>query len=236
MLRKCYARPNEWKCAAAHGAIYTESMNANSVDPLVIGKRIRAARERLGWSQTELAQRAGSVASYQSRLEAGQFERPSVERLSAIARALGVTLAELTDAAPPLPPDVLENLARLTGNDRQLLNEVVATLLAFPPDSREDAMSLPSAADQYPASWSVLSKSGPLTKPRGSRSLHAEKSHGPGVASWASASSLSSSSSVITHSPPRCAARRFLACSRWRSRSCSKWFSRYACCRQRFEQ
>jgi transcriptional regulator with XRE-family HTH domain len=79
-------------------------MNANSVDPLVIGKRIRAARERLGWSQTELAQRAGSVASYQSRLEAGQFERPSVERLSAIARALGVTLAELTDAAPPLSP------------------------------------------------------------------------------------------------------------------------------------
>lgn len=101
MLRKCYARPNEWKCAAAHGAIYTESMNANSVDPLVIGKRIRAARERLGWSQTELAQRAGSVASYQSRLEAGQFERPSVERLSAIARAI---------TAAGLPPITVKDL------------------------------------------------------------------------------------------------------------------------------
>lgn len=115
-------------------------MSANNTDPKVIGKRVRAAREKFGWNQTELASRMGVRPNYVNRLEAGTMGNPSAERLAAVASALGLSIVDLTSAPPPLPPDVLENLARLTGNDRQLLNEVVATLLAFPPDSREDAI------------------------------------------------------------------------------------------------
>ena len=119
---------------------YTRNMSANNTDPKVIGKRVRAAREKFGWNQTELASRMGVRPNYVNRLEAGTMGNPSAERLAAVASALGLSIVDLTSAPPPLPPDVLENLARLTGNDRQLLNEVVATLLAFPPDSREDAI------------------------------------------------------------------------------------------------
>jgi len=65
----------------------------------LIGKRIRAARERLGMNQSELARKANVTASYLNRTERGLFQAPSVEKLSAIATALGQRLADLTGGA-----------------------------------------------------------------------------------------------------------------------------------------
>lgn len=60
------------------------SVRTKHVSP--IGNRVRDARERLGWTQTELSERADGVTrSYLSRLEAGQIVRPSASMLTAIA-------------------------------------------------------------------------------------------------------------------------------------------------------
>jgi transcriptional regulator with XRE-family HTH domain len=66
-----------------------------------IGRRVAAQRQERGWDQSELGRRAGVSPSYVSRLEGGVYVRPSVERLAALASALGCHIRELTDAELP---------------------------------------------------------------------------------------------------------------------------------------
>lgn len=56
---------------------------------MTFGEALRAARERAGWSQSRLAVEAGYVASYISRLEAGQRE-PSRETVAHLAVVLAL--------------------------------------------------------------------------------------------------------------------------------------------------
>lgn len=66
-----------------------------------IGRTIRLARTARGWSQLELADRAGLSGPYVSQIETGA-KRPSSESLLAIADALDVPMHELfAEAATP---------------------------------------------------------------------------------------------------------------------------------------
>ncbi len=56
-----------------------------------LAERIRRAREKLGLTQTELAERVGSTQPAIARLEAGGVS-PSLDTLSRIATALGLEL------------------------------------------------------------------------------------------------------------------------------------------------
>ncbi|WP_067847334.1 helix-turn-helix domain-containing protein [Nocardia lijiangensis] len=57
-----------------------------------LGRQIRAAREARGWSQTELATRAGMRQHAVSRLEAGDVV-PTITTLERIAAALETELS-----------------------------------------------------------------------------------------------------------------------------------------------
>ncbi|MGW4736789.1 helix-turn-helix domain-containing protein [Nocardia xishanensis] len=57
-----------------------------------LGRQIRAAREARGWSQTELANRAGMRQHAVSRLEAGDVV-PTITTLERIAAALDTELS-----------------------------------------------------------------------------------------------------------------------------------------------
>ncbi|HYT73511.1 MAG TPA: helix-turn-helix transcriptional regulator [Vicinamibacterales bacterium] len=57
------------------------------------GARIKAVRARRGFTQEELASRAGLHATYLSDLERGE-QTPTVDVVNRLARGLGVTLAE----------------------------------------------------------------------------------------------------------------------------------------------
>jgi transcriptional regulator with XRE-family HTH domain len=61
------------------------------------GKRLRALREAGGRSQAAIAERAGLSRVFVNQLEAGTRD-PSLSTLTRLAKALGVTLAELLDA------------------------------------------------------------------------------------------------------------------------------------------
>ncbi|NYJ01413.1 transcriptional regulator with XRE-family HTH domain [Nocardioides thalensis] len=64
-----------------------------TIDPVVLGSRVRAARVARGWRQSELAEGLLSVA-YLSRIETGA-RRPTFNVLVAIAERLGLTAEEM---------------------------------------------------------------------------------------------------------------------------------------------
>jgi transcriptional regulator with XRE-family HTH domain len=63
-----------------------------------LGRAIRVHRHRLELSQAQLATRSGLDRAYLSSIERGE-RRPSYGRVLDIARALGLTPAELVDHA-----------------------------------------------------------------------------------------------------------------------------------------
>ena len=56
---------------------------------------IRELRLKRGWSQSELARRAGVKQSIISYIENGKTKNPRIDTLSAIATALGVPVGRL---------------------------------------------------------------------------------------------------------------------------------------------
>jgi transcriptional regulator with XRE-family HTH domain len=116
----------------------------------VTGRRIAPIlagwRQELGWTQEELASRAGISRGYLSRLERGVPERPGLDVLSRVCAAMGrswtelfsqaglslpgdVTLAEIADGlADPELMLYLRRLPELDERDRDILR---ALLRAF---------------------------------------------------------------------------------------------------------
>ncbi len=60
-----------------------------------MAEQIYTARTALGWSQGCLAIKAGLAKSTISDLEAGRRKNPGIITLGKIAKALGISLAEL---------------------------------------------------------------------------------------------------------------------------------------------
>jgi transcriptional regulator with XRE-family HTH domain len=63
--------------------------------PTLLGKRIKKLREAKGWTQLELAIKAGLSPSNLAAVEQGQIADPRTSTTTAIASALGVDVAEL---------------------------------------------------------------------------------------------------------------------------------------------
>ena len=67
---------------------------------VTLGDRIKARRKTLGWSQNELARRAGVNHPTLFKIESGQRTNPSIGTIVKIARALGTTAESLVGAEP----------------------------------------------------------------------------------------------------------------------------------------
>lgn len=74
-----------------------------------VGERIRSARQERGWTQAELAERAGLSVNYVARLERGELG-PSLFVAHRIAEALRVSLEELVSARPVRRSDARRRL------------------------------------------------------------------------------------------------------------------------------
>jgi transcriptional regulator with XRE-family HTH domain len=133
----------------------------------VTGSRIAPVlmrwRHGLGWTQEELATRAGISRGYLSRLERGLPGRPGLDVLSRVCGALGRTWTELfSEAGLSLPGDVtladigdgihdpelilyLRRLPELDARDRAVLRSV---LRAFFEREHADHDTAPASALQ----------------------------------------------------------------------------------------
>lgn len=69
---------------------------------LLLGRRIKQAREQAGLTQEKLAERIGVSRTAISRFELGEIE-PSVRNLAALAKELGVTSDYLLGLPLPAP-------------------------------------------------------------------------------------------------------------------------------------
>lgn len=78
-----------------------------SLDPLVLGRRVRHFRNASGFTLDQLGERVGKPAPYLSLLENGKKE-PTLNLVVEIAAALDVELAELLETTPPSRRDALE--------------------------------------------------------------------------------------------------------------------------------
>jgi transcriptional regulator with XRE-family HTH domain len=72
-----------------------------SLDVYRLGRRLKEIRERAELSISAAADRAGLAKSYVARLESGEIGNPGVRTITALADALGTSLPELLDYAPP---------------------------------------------------------------------------------------------------------------------------------------
>ena len=110
-----------------------------AIDGAALGASISQLRELRGLSLGALAEEAGGMAkSYLAKLERGEVENPGLRTLTAIAKALGVTVADLlkpvesaraSEGATLLAEQAeLERLrANLPPGLQEFLNEMAAT-------------------------------------------------------------------------------------------------------------
>lgn len=102
------------------------------------GERIRKLRKSRGWTQDELAERAGMNGRHLSRFETGQLE-PPLRTLRRIAEAFEVPVEELTEENPQerlatlVPdPELLEQfqvLSRMDEEDRKAVKRVLSAVI-----------------------------------------------------------------------------------------------------------
>jgi transcriptional regulator with XRE-family HTH domain len=110
-----------------------------------IGTRVRAARERLGWSREALAFHSEISWSGVAQVESGRRRNLRPGTLTALAGALGVTVDYLLRGGPPSPA-MLEHRALLYGTDEELVN-VAGPFLATGVERSEASLAVTSGAN-----------------------------------------------------------------------------------------
>jgi transcriptional regulator with XRE-family HTH domain len=105
------------------------SPQAQAMADSAIAKSLKATRERLGWSRETLAHHSGISWSAIAQIESGRRGDVRLSSLSALARALGVTIDYLGGSAPAAgPPPLLEHRVLRYGSDDEFVASVVPFL------------------------------------------------------------------------------------------------------------
>ncbi|MDI3547345.1 MAG: HTH-type transcriptional regulator, repressor for puuD [Halanaerobiales bacterium] len=96
-----------------------------------IGERLKKLRNKRGFSQYQLSNRAGVSQSFLSSIEAGK-KSPTVNTLEKICRGLGISLAEFfSDNSYNLPAHLqklLNEVRYLTPEQDKLLTEFLISI------------------------------------------------------------------------------------------------------------
>lgn len=122
-----------------------------------LGRFIRERRDAMGWTQTELADRAGINRAVLAQIETGKIKLPSAEFRRALADALSVRHLDLLMAAGELFPHEIEDadvvpsliapligkIERLRVADREALSQILDTMLGNEPGKMLNAPDPP---------------------------------------------------------------------------------------------
>lgn len=112
-------------------------MKDKKAEAAFISKKIKALRESVGWSQSELARQAGVTSAAISQLEKGD-RVPSLVVSRKLASALKVSVNELTGDDAPSTEEIntkaqvffreFGDISKLTENDQQLIKQIVGSM------------------------------------------------------------------------------------------------------------
>lgn len=133
-------------------------MSTQDQDPrLWLGARIRSLRAEKDWTQAELAERLGMSHQTVARSEAG-LRTVGIEELVALARAFGITVAELV---APMDVAVMTDLTagivtqtgklRSAGDDTELVTAAAKVVEGYIDDFAAQAFSISRVATQLAA-------------------------------------------------------------------------------------
>ena len=81
----------------------------------MLADRVKAERERRGWSQRDLAAHSSLGQSYISQLESRRRSNPTQEVLQKLARAFDLTVTDLLEEVHPNPAEFPSEQLRLEG-------------------------------------------------------------------------------------------------------------------------
>jgi transcriptional regulator with XRE-family HTH domain len=98
--------------------------------PYDLKEKLRAHRQKLGYSLDELARLSGSSKSYLWELENRDTSKPSAEKLTKIAEVLGVTTGYLLDENADMNDEQMKEVFfrkfnRLEDGDKQRIQEMI---------------------------------------------------------------------------------------------------------------
>ena len=110
----------------------------HSLDPLVLGRRVRHFRNKAGLTLDQLGVLVGKPAPFLSLLENGRKE-PKLNLILDIARALEVDISDLLDPTPPSRRDTLE-IALARAQESALFETL--DIPALKPSARVDNLTL----------------------------------------------------------------------------------------------
>lgn len=77
---------------------YRDFMDRTIGDPHALGAAVREARTARGWTQSEVADRAGVSRSFVLDIERGARPRAELARVLSVLRALGKSLVVVEDS------------------------------------------------------------------------------------------------------------------------------------------
>ena len=115
------------------------------IDKLTFGQWLQIEREKRGWSQSNLARRAGKDRAVINKIESGGA-MPAVKTYIAIANALDLSPIVLFRVAGLMPPitdldadmqEILREISELPPGRRKFAKSLIKGMLAALPDGDE---------------------------------------------------------------------------------------------------
>jgi transcriptional regulator with XRE-family HTH domain len=94
-----------------------------------VGRSLRSARERAGWSREALAHHSGLSWAAIAQIESGRRQEVRLGSLVALANALGVSVDYLVGGKATVSPKLFEHRALIYGSDEEFLASTVPFLV-----------------------------------------------------------------------------------------------------------
>src|SRR3984893_14177140 len=94
-----------------------------------VGRSLRSARERAGWSREALAYHSGLSWAAIKQIESGRRQEVRLGSLVALANALGVSVDYLVGGKATVSSKLLEHRALIYGSDEEFLAWTVPFLV-----------------------------------------------------------------------------------------------------------
>ncbi len=97
------------------------------MDYVDLGKKVRARRMELNWTQERLAQEIGVSTSFIGHIERGS-RKASIDTLVMLANAMEISTDEMLEGSLLVSDQLVRPVKRLTKGQQYVMKQVISTL------------------------------------------------------------------------------------------------------------